>query len=105
MTLHTYINSIYSYIHTYIHTAYYKHVLALIVYTILYIHTYIHTGRAYYILGEFETAMNHYRKGLKFDPEHKGIKDMYRVIKKVQDFQKKAKKSSAAVSVCMYVCM
>ncbi len=71
---------------------------------ILYIHTYIHTGRAYYILGEFETAMNHYRKGLKFDPEHKGIKDMYRVIKKVQDFQKKAKKSNAAVSVCMYVC-
>ena len=47
--------------------------------------------------------MNHYRKGLKFDPEHKGIKDMYRVIKKVQDFQKKAKKSNAAVSVYMYV--
>jgi len=53
-------------------------------------------GRSYYILGEFDTAMNHYRKGLKFDPEHKGIKDMYRIIKKVQDLQKKAKKASDA---------
>eukprot|EP01035_Chromulina_nebulosa_P027934 gene27934-36798_t len=55
-------------------------------------------GRAYYILGELDTAMNHYRKGLKFDPEHKGIKDMYRIIKKVQDYQKKAKKYSSSVS-------
>eukprot|EP01036_Dinobryon_divergens_P030586 gene30586-39854_t len=53
-------------------------------------------GRAYYILGELDTAMNHYRKGLKFDPEHKGIKDMYRIIKKVQDYQKKAKKYSSS---------
>ncbi len=57
------------------------------------------TGRAYYILGELDTAMNHYRKGLKFDPEHKGIKDMYRIIKKVQDFQKKAKKYSSSVCI------
>lgn len=79
-----------------------------------YIHTYIKimilleghssylnmlTGRAYYILGELDTAMNHYRKGLKFDPEHKGIKDMYRIIKKVQDYQKKAKKYSSSVCV------
>ena len=96
------------FIHTYIHTYSILQTCTCpycLYYTFIhtYIHTYIHTGRAYYILGEFETAMNHYRKGLKFDPEHKGIKDMYRVIKKVQDFQKKAKKSNAAVSVCMYI--
>ena len=49
-------------------------------------------GRAYYNVGELETAMNHYRKGLKLDPEHKGCKDMYRVVKKIQDLQKKADK-------------
>lgn len=54
-------------------------------------------GRSYYILGELETAMNHYRKGLKSDPEHKGIKDMYRIIKKIQDLQKKAAKFTSSV--------
>lgn len=56
-------------------------------------------GRSYYILGELETAMNHYRKGLKYDPEHKGIKDMYRIIKKIQDLQKKAAKATSSVSI------
>ena len=27
-------------------------------------------GRAYYLLGEHEMAMNHWRQALKFDPEH-----------------------------------
>ncbi len=53
-------------------------------------------GRAYYNLGELDTAMNHYRKGLKLDPEHKGCKDMYRIVKKIQDLQKKHEKALAA---------
>ena len=47
-------------------------------------------GRAYYVLGEFEMAMNHYRKGLQLDPEHAGIKELYRTLKKLQTFQTKA---------------
>lgn len=47
-------------------------------------------GRSYYILGEMDMAMNHYRRGLKLDPEHKNIKDMFRIVKKMQDFEKKA---------------
>lgn len=50
-------------------------------------------GRAYYVLGEMETAMNHFRQGLKFDPEHPGCKDMYRLIKKMNDYQKKSDKA------------
>lgn len=47
-------------------------------------------GRCYYNLGELDMAMNHYRKGLKLDPEHKGCKDMFRIVKKIQDLQKKS---------------
>jgi tetratricopeptide (TPR) repeat protein len=53
-------------------------------------------GRAYYIIGELETSINHYRKALKFDPEHKQCKDMYRVVKSVLDNQKKYEKAAAA---------
>jgi len=53
-------------------------------------------GRAYYIIGELDTAMNHYRKALKFDPEHKTCKDMYRVVKSITDGQKKFEKATAA---------
>ena len=52
-------------------------------------------GRAYYILGEFDTSINHYRKALKLDPEHKECKDMYRVVKSVLDNQKKYEKAVA----------
>lgn len=47
-------------------------------------------GDAYYQLGEVDMAINHYRKGLKFDPEHKGCKDSYKKVKKIVDLQKKA---------------
>lgn len=47
-------------------------------------------GRAYYIVGEFDMAMNHFRKGLQSDPEHPTIKEVYRTVKKIQNFQKKA---------------
>ena len=53
-------------------------------------------GGAYYILGEIETAMNHYRKGLKYDPEHVGCKGGYRLIKKIQTYMKNAEKANAA---------
>eukprot|EP01042_Synura_sphagnicola_P033559 gene33559-43092_t len=52
-------------------------------------------GDAYYHLGEIDTAINHYRKGLKFDPEHKGCKDSYKKVKKIVDFQKKAETFAA----------
>lgn len=50
-------------------------------------------GNCYYVLGEFETAMNHYRQGLKFDPEHDGCKGGYRLLKKMTGFQQKAEKA------------
>lgn len=53
-------------------------------------------GRAYYIIGELDTSINHYRKALKFDPEHKECKDMYRVVKSVLDNQKKFEKASSS---------
>lgn len=53
-------------------------------------------GGAYYLLGEIETAMNHYRKGLKYDPEHRGCKEGYRLIKKITTFTQKAEKANAA---------
>jgi len=53
-------------------------------------------GNAYYVLGELEMAVNHYRQGLKFDPEHAGCKNGHRLVKKITDFDKKAKKAMAA---------
>lgn len=53
-------------------------------------------GGAYYILGEIDTAMNHYRKGLKYDPEDKGCKSGYRLIKKILTFRQKAEKAIAS---------
>jgi DnaJ homolog subfamily C member 3 len=52
-------------------------------------------GRAYYLLGEFEMAQNHFRKGLNSDPEHPTIKDAYRLVKKILNFQKKAEGAAA----------
>jgi DnaJ family protein C protein 3 len=53
-------------------------------------------GSAYYVVGEFETAMNHYRQALKFDPEHKGTKEGYRLVKKIQQGFSKADKATGA---------
>lgn len=47
-------------------------------------------GEAYYQLGELDMSLNHYRKGLKLDPEHKGCKDSYKTVKKIVDLFKKA---------------
>lgn len=53
-------------------------------------------GNAYYVLGELEMAMNHYRQGLKFDPEHSECKNGHRLVKKLQGFDSKAKKAMTA---------
>jgi DnaJ family protein C protein 3 len=46
-------------------------------------------GNSYYHLGEVESAMNHYRKGLKSDPEHESIKGSYKKLKKIIDLSSK----------------
>jgi tetratricopeptide (TPR) repeat protein len=51
-------------------------------------------GQSYYVLGEFESSMTHYRQGLKLDPEHSGCKNEYRKLKKIQGLQSKAQKAS-----------
>ena len=38
-------------------------------------------------------AMNHYRKALKYDPEHTGCKEGYRIVKKIQGFFSKVDKA------------
>merc|ERR1711991_49613 len=53
-------------------------------------------GNCYYVLNELDMAMNHYRKALKYDPEHKGCKDGYRLVKKVQGLLSKVDKAIEA---------
>lgn len=52
-------------------------------------------GDAYYMLGENDMATNHYREGLKFDPEHKGCKIGH---KKVKNLTKKVKRATDAMN-------
>ena len=40
-------------------------------------------GDAYFHLGEFDAAVNHYRLGLKYDPEHKGCKKGHKTLKSI----------------------
>lgn len=50
-------------------------------------------GLCYYVIGETETAMNHYRQALKFDPEHKGCKEGHRLIKSIQKSRERYQKA------------
>lgn len=50
-------------------------------------------GEAYTRLGEHDLAIQHFREGLKFDPEHKGCKEGHKFVKKIE---KKKKKADAA---------
>jgi DnaJ homolog subfamily C member 3 len=50
-------------------------------------------GNAYYVLGELDTAKEHYRQALKYDPEHAGSKTGHRKLKKVSGFLSKAQKA------------
>ncbi len=51
-------------------------------------------GKAYFRLGEHDTAIQHYREGLKLDPEHKGCKADHKAIKALL---KKEKRGDDAV--------
>jgi len=56
-------------------------------------------GDAYMKLGDHPTAINHYREGLKLDPEHKGCKAGHKFIKGIE---KKNKKGDAAFDAGKY---
>mmetsp|Transcript_24250 Transcript_24250/g.57419 ORF Transcript_24250/g.57419 Transcript_24250/m.57419 type:complete len:530 (+) Transcript_24250:135-1724(+) len=47
-------------------------------------------GTAYFLLGEHDAAIQHFREGLKSDPEHKGLKDGHKLVKKIEKKKKKA---------------
>ena len=47
-------------------------------------------GEAYFRLGEHDTAVTHFREGLKLDPEHKGCKAGHKTIKAIQKKEKRA---------------
>mmetsp|Transcript_61664 Transcript_61664/g.121092 ORF Transcript_61664/g.121092 Transcript_61664/m.121092 type:complete len:513 (-) Transcript_61664:357-1895(-) len=53
-------------------------------------------GQAYYLLGEHEMALNHWRGALKFDPEHPEVKESYRLLKKIEKANGKGDAHSAA---------
>lgn len=46
-------------------------------------------GKAYFRLGEHDTAVQHYREGLKLDPEHKGCKADHKAIKSLLKKEKR----------------
>jgi tetratricopeptide (TPR) repeat protein len=50
-------------------------------------------GGAYYVVGEIDMAMNHYRSALKSDPEHEGCKSGYKLVKKISSLREKAKEA------------
>ena len=50
-------------------------------------------GISYFRLGELDAAQNHFRQGLKYDPEHKGCKDVYNIVKKILTCISKAEKA------------
>ena len=46
-------------------------------------------GLAYFRLGEHDTAVVHYREGLKLDPEHKGCKAAHKFVKSILKKEKR----------------
>jgi DnaJ family protein C protein 3 len=46
-------------------------------------------GQSYVRLGEHERAIDHYREGLKLDPEHRGCKDGHKFVKAIEKKKKK----------------
>jgi DnaJ homolog subfamily C member 3 len=46
-------------------------------------------GMAYFWLNDHETAIKHFREGLKWDPEHQGCKDGHKLVKKIDKKKKK----------------
>ena len=56
-------------------------------------------GMAYFWLNDHNMAINHFREGLKLDPEHKGCKEGFRLVKKID---KKKKKGDVAFEAKNY---
>eukprot|EP00548_Thalassiothrix_antarctica_P006904 CAMPEP_0194146962 /NCGR_PEP_ID=MMETSP0152-20130528/22436_1 /TAXON_ID=1049557 /ORGANISM="Thalassiothrix antarctica, Strain L6-D1" /LENGTH=475 /DNA_ID=CAMNT_0038847621 /DNA_START=86 /DNA_END=1513 /DNA_ORIENTATION=- len=50
-------------------------------------------GQSYFRLGDHDTAINHFREGLKLDPEHKGCKACHKFVKGIE---KKKKRGDAS---------
>jgi DnaJ homolog subfamily C member 3 len=52
-------------------------------------------GQAYFRLGDHDTAVNHYREGLKLDPEHKGCKAGHKFVKSIEKKNKRGEDAFA----------
>lgn len=46
-------------------------------------------GMAYFWLNDHDTAVKHFREGLKLDPEHKGCKEGHKLVKKIDKKKKR----------------
>ncbi len=53
-------------------------------------------GKAYFRLGEHDTAVQHYREGLKLDPEHKGCKAQHKAVKALLKKDKRGEDAAKA---------
>mmetsp|Transcript_862 Transcript_862/g.1241 ORF Transcript_862/g.1241 Transcript_862/m.1241 type:complete len:395 (-) Transcript_862:30-1214(-) len=53
-------------------------------------------GEAYYRIGEHDVAVQHFREGLKLDPEHKGCKAGHKLIKSIMKKEKRGDDAHAA---------
>merc|ERR1712176_738857 len=56
-------------------------------------------GMAYFWLNDHDIAIQHFREGLKLDPEHKGCKEGHKLVKKID---KKKKKGDVAFEARSY---
>jgi tetratricopeptide (TPR) repeat protein len=53
-------------------------------------------GQSYVRLGEHDRAIDHFREGLKLDPEHRGCKDGHKFVKSIEKKRKKGDEAFAA---------
>eukprot|EP00475_Leptophrys_vorax_P042079 TRINITY_DN793_c0_g2_i2.p2 TRINITY_DN793_c0_g2~~TRINITY_DN793_c0_g2_i2.p2 ORF type:complete len:496 (+),score=151.53 TRINITY_DN793_c0_g2_i2:31-1488(+) len=50
-------------------------------------HAYLQRGNAYLLTGNEDMALKHYKEGLRFNPEHKGLKAAFRKLRQIQKFE------------------
>jgi len=53
-------------------------------------------AKGYYLLGEYDMSLRHSREALRFDPEHKACKALYKKVKKLVKTKKLGEESAAA---------
>ena len=53
-------------------------------------------GEAYFRAGDHEVAVQHFREGLKFDPDHKGCKAGHKLVKSIAKKEKRGDDASKA---------